>query len=261
MIKTILYFLVGIILLFNTPDYLLAQEVENPRETFAEKEWYLTKIVMEGEEYPFLPTGPVPISSLETQELYESNNGNIFCGIFVSHCEMCGDDVLFLSSTEFKTFGGMQYWTCMAYNNCMTSTNPELLAFAGLYEYEFWGGDNASGAYYEINIVEEEEELTLIITKEDGNHAYYSDVPLSVSIYEQEAVKLYPSPMNNQLYVENLSEITELAIYDVSGRMVLKQEVNSSSESVDVSKFSSGIYFYSLNREGLKVKAGKLVKN
>ncbi|HLS30162.1 MAG TPA: T9SS type A sorting domain-containing protein [Flavobacteriaceae bacterium] len=259
--KTILYILSGIILFFNIPDSLMAQEVENPQEAFAEKEWYLTKIVMEGEEYPFVPTGPVPISSLETQELYESSNGNIFCGIFVSHCAMCGDNVLFLSLTEFKTSGDMIHWTCLAYDNCMYSSNPELLAFADLYEMQFWGDDNGSGAHYEINITEEEEELALVITKEDGNQAYYSDVPLSVSLNEQEAVKLYPSPMANQLYIENLSENTELAIYDVSGRIVLKQEVNPSSKSVDVSELSSGIYFYSLNRNGQKVKTGKLVKN
>lgn len=258
--KTILYILSGIILFFNIPDSLMAQEAENPQETFAEKEWYLTKIVMEGEEYPFVPTGAVPISSLKTQELYESSNGNIFCWILVNHCEMCGDDVLFLSLTEFKTYGGMYYWSCMAYDNCMYSTNPELLAFAALYEMQFWGGDHGPGAHYEINIAEEEEELALVITKEDGNQAYYSNVPLSVSMNEQEAVKLYPSPMTNQLYIENLSENTELGIYDVSGRIVLKQEVNPSSKSVDVSELYSGIYFYSLNRNGQKVKTGKLVK-
>src|SRR5699024_7807580 len=137
--KTILYILSGIILFFNIPDSLMAQEVENPQEAFAEKEWYLTKIVIEGEEYLFVQTGAVPILFLETEELYESNNGYILCRSFVSHCAMCWEDVLFLSATELKTYEGMIHWSCLAYDNCMYSSNQELLAFADLYKMQFWG--------------------------------------------------------------------------------------------------------------------------
>ncbi|HLS30486.1 MAG TPA: T9SS type A sorting domain-containing protein [Flavobacteriaceae bacterium] len=259
--KAILYILSAIILCFNIPDSLMAQEVENPQEAFAEKEWYLTKIVMEGEEYPFVPTGPVPISSLETQELYESSNGNIFCGIFISHCAMCGDNVLFLSLTEFKTYGGMYNWSCMAYDNCMYSSNPELLAFADLYEMQFWGDDNGSGAHYEINITEgEEEELALVITKEDGNQAYYSDVPLSIPSLEKNEITFYPNPVEDILYIENLSEPAEIEIYNLSGKVLLSQLVNEATKQVNLSRLAEGVYFYQIHQNEKAVKTGKLVK-
>src|SRR5699024_8646514 len=258
--KPILYILINIILFVGFSENIQAQEVDNPQEVFAEKEWYLTKIVMEGEEYSFVPTGAVPNSSLETQELYESNHGNTLAGISVSHCEMCDTSVQFLSQSEFKIYNGMYTWTCLAYDNCMYSTDPELLAFAGLYEINFWDGEYTGEFNYEFKITEIERGFSLVITKEDGSQAYYNDVPLAVSTFEHEMVKLYPNPMSNQLYIEGLSESTELAIYDISGQKLLNQEVNTSTESIDVSNLSAGIYLYAFKRDGKSLKTGKLIK-
>ncbi len=253
-------FFINILFFFSFSENIQSQEVENPQEVFAEKEWYLTKIVMEGEEYLFVPTGAVPNSSLGTQELYESNHGNTLVRISISHCEMCDTSVQFLSQSEFKIYNGMYTWTCLAYDNCMYSTDPELLAFAGLYEINFWEGEHTGEFNYEFNITEIESGFSLVITKEDGSQAYYNDVPLTNSTLEHEMVKLYPNPMSNQLYIEGLSESTELAIYDISGKKLLNQEVNTSTESIDVSNLSAGVYLYSFTQNGKKIKTGKLVK-
>src|SRR5690625_7777113 len=104
---------------------------------------------------------------------------------------MCGEDVLFVGAFEFKTYEGMQTWNCLADGNCMYRTDTELLAFAALYEIQFWGGENTFETHYEINITEEEEDLTLIITKNYGNKAVYSNERLSIQYVESNHITQY----------------------------------------------------------------------
>lgn len=257
--KTILYFLLGIILCLSVPNVLNAQEVEDPQEAFAKEAWYLTKIVMEGEEYPFVPSGGVPNSLLYTSEL-ETYNENVHCDFEVYYCEMCGTTAYFLSDTEFKIIG---WGDCLAYDNCMYTTDPYILEFSHLYESVFWNRSYTSDneeSFYEINITETEGNLSMVITKDNGNQAYYSDENLSVPSLEKNEITLYPNPVKDQLYIENLTEKATLEIYDFSGRILKQQEISSSTESIDVSQLSVGMYFYSIQQNGKGIKTGKLVK-
>src|SRR5690625_360161 len=258
--KAIFYFLLGVTLCLSVTNVLHAQEVENQQEAFANKEWFLTKVVMEGEEYPFVPSGAVAISTLTTENLYVNDNGDVFCPVFINHCEMCGEDVLFVGAFEFKTYEGMQTWNCLADDNCMYSTDTELLAFAALYEIQFWGGENTFETHYEINITEEEEDLTLIITKDDGNQAFYSNEPLSFQSLEKNEITLYPNPADNFLHIENLTESVQIEIYDLSGKVLLSQEINEAEKRVNLSRLGEGIYLYQLRQQGKNIKTGKLVK-
>lgn len=259
--KTILYILSGIILFFNIPDSLMAQEVENPQETFAEKEWYLTKIVMEGEEYSFIPTSTIPNSLLETSELMISDV-SVSVVIDIEHCEMCANAVVFQSLSEITIPSGWG-WECFAENFCIYSDDADLAEFAALYEGDFWNGYMGVGndTHYEISISETAVGLSLIITKEDGNQAYYSDAPMSVSPTEKNSVKVYPNLVKDHLYIENLTENVDLEIYDLSGRKLLTQKLHNSSESVNLSVLSAGMYFYQIHQNGQEVKIGKLVKH
>ena len=55
----------------------------------------------------------------------------------------------------------------------------------------------------------------------------------------------------------------ELFIRDVTGKLVLQQNINSirPNDLIDVSELNSGIYFVSFSAEGVNVELGKFVKN
>ncbi|MFT6246747.1 MAG: hypothetical protein ACJAXI_003530, partial [Crocinitomicaceae bacterium] len=62
-------------------------------------------------------------------------------------------------------------------------------------------------------------------------------------------VKLYPNPVQNELFVESKDEqITEMTILDYSGRVV-KVITNTNANSIDVSELNQGVYL-------LKVSTG-----
>ncbi len=79
------------------------------------------------------------------------------------------------------------------------------------------------------------------------------------SIGENHALQItaYSNPASNTLFIEieNGNENAELSMYDVHGRLVLQQVLQSSATQVDISRLSSGLYIIKLlTVEGVGVK-------
>lgn len=73
----------------------------------------------------------------------------------------------------------------------------------------------------------------------------YSSVRLaettSIENLEKNSVKVFPNPATNVLYVESRFA-SILSIYDISGRLVLKEKISGGSEMIDVSALNRGVY-------------------
>lgn len=69
---------------------------------------------------------------------------------------------------------------------------------------------------------------------------------------EQEAIKVYPNPANEQLTVElNLSTNTNsgsLYVFDITHRLITQMDINSNIQkfNIDISKWQNGVYLYQL---------------
>ena len=58
------------------------------------------------------------------------------------------------------------------------------------------------------------------------------------------ALRLYPNPVNDKLYIETEIEIEEVVIYDVYGRLqVTETPSHQENTTIDVSEFNAGVYF------------------
>lgn len=56
-------------------------------------------------------------------------------------------------------------------------------------------------------------------------------------------MRVYPNPVKNFLFVKNADKNSTFTIYDISGRMIKKQEfTNSQTIKIDVSNLESGVY-------------------
>lgn len=69
---------------------------------------------------------------------------------------------------------------------------------------------------------------------------------------------IYPNPTNGILYLKNITAFERFAIFDAVGK--LKLNVNNNAQTIDVSNFSSGIYFYQLETKH-GIFNGKILKN
>src|SRR5699024_2965356 len=108
--KLILYILINIILFFGFFHNLQAQEeVENPPEELANKTWYLTKLVMDDEEMPFIPDEEIQESTFSVGSISE----NIIEMVTVAYCNQGSTGIKLEGEDEFY-FGIFAY---LAYEN------------------------------------------------------------------------------------------------------------------------------------------------
>lgn len=64
----------------------------------------------------------------------------------------------------------------------------------------------------------------------------------------------YPNPSNGRVTMSCNTQITNVKVYNVEGRLLFEQNKNDLSTSVDISQFATGTYFF-------KVKIGDFEKN
>lgn len=92
----------------------------------------------------------------------------------------------------------------------------------------------------------------------NGCFAHQAVVPSSIADIEAGGVNAYPNPVSDFLYLTTSGSkpIEQVCVYDLMGRVVLSQ--NMSSSSIDMSKLTEGVYF--LKTSGNNDQAIKIVK-
>ncbi len=68
------------------------------------------------------------------------------------------------------------------------------------------------------------------------------------------SLRVYPNPANTELMVTNINAaVKQLRVYDMLGKAVRTESVNSDAAKIDVSNFNTGMYFIQLSNEEGKV--------
>lgn len=90
----------------------------------------------------------------------------------------------------------------------------------------------------------------------DTNNAETVFENLSVSIPTfDNSMKIYPNPANEFVNIKASTNINSVEIYDVQGRILATSLFNETSTSLDLTKYSSGIYYLKIKTEqGSKVE-------
>lgn len=71
-------------------------------------------------------------------------------------------------------------------------------------------------------------------------------------------VSLYPNPTNGLIYIESVKQVQEASLFSVTGELIL--HVSVVENSIDLSRYESGIYFLELHINGNKV-VKRVMKN
>lgn len=88
--------------------------------------------------------------------------------------------------------------------------------------------DNSTLSYLESNI----------------DDFFYSlhDIILKNNSTPSNELKVYPNPTKDLIIIENLSIPTQINLTDLTGKLVLKQEIKSEKTTINIGHFSQGIY-------------------
>src|SRR5699024_5385133 len=135
--------------------------------------------------------------------------------------------------------------------------DPENNNYKGMYFEVFWDNLHEEVEYV---ITLENDHKSLVISTQDNSHVYYQNANMSVNNQQKPNLSIYPNPAEDYLYIENLTKPAQIEIYNLSGKVLLRQEVNGAVKQVNVSQLSEGIYLYQLHQKGQQVKMGELVK-
>ena len=87
----------------------------------------------------------------------------------------------------------------------------------------------------------------------------YQAAPLSVTDLNLDStLSVYPNPTTDTIHITAKVALSSLALYDVYGKLILKKENNTNS--LDVSRLNSGVYFLEVSSNSEKV-VKKLIVN
>ncbi len=226
------------VLLFMSTFTLFAQEDE-----FVNNIWYLEKLVIDEEDY-FLPQNEEVNQS--TLEINSSNS--------VFYIDFCyggmADGMSFSNDNNFIIDN--------FYASAMACEITENNYYQGLYFNFIW--DNLAYPFH-YSVIEEDNNLKkLLITGNDNNQAVYYNTSLSVQDTEKLHFVIYPNPTKDFIYIESKGTPLKIEIYDISGKICLVQELNDSSDSINITSLSPGAYFFKVTSDNI-IKITRIIKN
>lgn len=111
---------------------------------------------------------------------------------------------------------------------------------------------------YEINDLSTNPKLKLINFTND-DYLLFGKQNLAINSLEiQPHISIFPNPVNDILNINSKREIVNYTIYDLNGRRM--NDLQSSSNKIDVSKLNPGIYFLKLTAKNKQAHTLKFIK-
>jgi hypothetical protein len=91
----------------------------------------------------------------------------------------------------------------------------------------------------------------------------YDTLNVSTGIIENPSsgLRIYPNPLpaGSTLRIKNTADFTWISIFDIAGKIILKQKLSTGENAIYLSEnFSEGVYLISLEKHNLAV-TGKLI--
>jgi hypothetical protein len=100
-----------------------------------------------------------------------------------------------------------------------------------------------------------------------NSYAYYIDstgylaVPETEGVHIRDRFRLYPNPVADMVYADDVfNSLKEACVYDMQGRVVVKQALGSGSNGINVSSLPPGIYLVRLYTTDEQVYTSKFFK-
>ncbi len=205
--------------------------------------WYLQNLIVDHEESP----NPVNSQNTPVTSNFENHNrGDKY--LSTSICDYMGAVLNFdLENGNFTiTDIGITLGGCVFDENI---SNPQSVMSFENKLYSFYSNESI----FNYDIIEESSShsQTLTITDINGNKAIYSNKRLSSKDFVQSHVSVFPIPAKEELTISSIHvSPLKFQIFDFSRKIVMAKQLLSSN-SINVEKLPTGIYFIRIeNKQG-----------
>ena len=102
-------------------------------------------------------------------------------------------------------------------------------------------------------------DLNCVLGILDVNNLNVSNKEIAIKFDE---IKCFPNPSSDKVYFINSNErtfIESIQLFDLNGKLVLKNTIDAPIFTLDISNFNSGIYFYQIRTNDNKIQTGKVI--
>ena len=213
--------------------------------------WYLTKVTIDDTDY--IPSDYGYYPDLDIKEINNyyfitlADPMNIFCETFIENFQTNPDSFTVDQNS----------WAFINFQTCMDNPDGPCSTIYGKHSEIYY--DIFLPFNYIIN--QNGDEFTLEITNSEGNHAYYSSIPLSQPEFSKSLLTLYPNPVTDILHISSTDIISKVSVYDIQGKVIKTiSEINSNTSKTDLSRLQNGVYFISVVSENGEKLTKKVVK-
>ncbi|MEJ0107050.1 MAG: T9SS type A sorting domain-containing protein [Bacteroidota bacterium] len=110
-------------------------------------------------------------------------------------------------------------------------------------------------------------------SKPDGKDNYYriaqedfndnktiSETRLVSFANDQNAIRTFPNPVINTIYVQGVTKGSDLVLTDIKGSVIMRTTAKSATVSIPSDKLSPGIYFVGISNDNAMLKTVKIIK-
>jgi hypothetical protein len=176
------------------------------------------------------------IQDNDTKDIYNSH----FAYEYTSHCYPVENVITSISNNDLKVkWNAPETGNPVGYNVYLDGVLASEKVSALEYTSEF-----KNNKYVEVVAVYENNKTSIGIVKEITAEENISDI-------FTDNISVFPNPVNDRLYIEAETEVEDVIVYDIYGRVqnFRNSETQRLSNSIDVSNLKAGIYFVKINTE------------
>lgn len=87
--------------------------------------------------------------------------------------------------------------------------------------------------------------------------------PLGIENFNsiEAAITIFPNPSSNELNIQNnSSQLIQFTLYNSLGGKIIDKILMNSTNAINLSEYSSGVYFYKVSNAYQEIKCGKIIK-
>ncbi len=157
-----------------------------------------------------------------------------------------------LTVTTQLTFGGSAGSFDLLVNGTSVGTIP-------------YSGDNTTSTTTTISNIDIVDNVTIVLDNQStSNRVRIDDLSwtcftLNNEEFNKKEIKIYPNPIKSGLLTVNVDHNTSFEIYDILGKKILKGNITSSNNKVNLSSLSKGVYILRLQTKNGSITK-KLIK-
>ncbi|NGX84524.1 T9SS type A sorting domain-containing protein [Aequorivita sp. KMM 9714] len=226
-----------LIFLFNLQYIILNQQQNNlyaQDPNLFDNTWYFVSGELDGEIF-FQPPEEHNI------EVNFNNNEIYLC---YPSCDECYNNEVDITGDTFIVSEN-EPWIVLI-GNC----NPPQNDYIGVHNSVYFYNHQTSKNPFNYSIETVEDYLQLTITNGVGDFAIYNSVFLDTPKFDNSSFNIYPNPVQETLHINhNFNQSVTVSIYDIGGKKLVSDTLESKVSTINVKDLNSGLYFVIFNNE------------